>query len=61
MQTVSDCVKQWKNPSPVSENPEGFSAKPPARARAGAIPFWVGPTGLELAQFCSAFSFFLFQ
>jgi hypothetical protein len=29
--------------------------------RAGAFPLWVGPTGLELAKSCSAFSFFFFN
>jgi hypothetical protein len=63
MQSVSDCVKQWKDPYPVSENTEGFSAKSPGRGRARAFPwYWVGwarisPTLFKLFPFLFQQSF----
>jgi hypothetical protein len=51
MQTASDCVKQWKNLSPVSQEPGVLFAKPPTRGRARAFPLvWAdwARTGLVL-------------
>jgi hypothetical protein len=42
---VSDSLKQWKNLSPVSQEIEGFSAKYPARAGAGAFSPDLGRLG----------------
>jgi hypothetical protein len=62
MQTVSDCVKQWKTGSQLVKTPRTFAQNSQrAGAGAGALSLWCWATwaGIGLALFL--FFLFLFQ
>jgi hypothetical protein len=60
MQTVSDCVKQWKTGSQLVKTPRTF-AQNSQRAGAGAFSLWCWATWAGIGRALCLFFLFLFQ